>query len=532
MSDKARKLICALLAVILFTEPFYGGLMSAYATSTTDKIKQAEQEKKNAEQQLGQTQSTLNQLKDSKKAIQNSLNNLNEQLDETSDKMDDLQAQIDEKQANIEAVEKEYEDAVAQAAEQYKFIKVRIKKIYESGSDSIYDLLFNSSSMAEFLNKAVYIAKMNDYDDKMLAKMKALQEDAAEKKEILMEEDEELRQLYNEMEEEAGSLQELVDSTENSLVSYAGAISEKEKEALAYEAKLLANQQTISQLKSKLAEEEALAKQAEKMEFRDLSEVSVAAGDRDLLAAIIQCEAGGEPYAGKIAVGAVIMNRVRSAAFPNTIAGVVYQPMQFQPVRSGRLAIRLAEGANETCYKAADEVLAGANNIGKCLFFRTVVPGINGTIIGHHVFYLYWTGVASGYGTVEESLAGEDATAASKAASEAAASKAASEAAASEAASKEAASKEAASKEAASKEAASKEAASKAASEAAASKAASEAAASKAASEEASRKASEEASKKASEEAASKEAASKAASEENSNKGSDETSNTTSGNSP
>ena len=119
-------------------------------------------------------------------------------------------------------------------------------------------------------------------------------------------------------------------------MSYAGAISEKEKEALEYEAKLLAGQQTISQLKSKLKEEEVLAKKAEKMEFRDLSEVSIASGDRDLLAAIIQCEAGGEPYAGKIAVGAVIMNRVRSAAFPNTIAGVVYQPMQFQPVRPGR----------------------------------------------------------------------------------------------------------------------------------------------------------------------------------------------------
>ena len=143
------------------------------------------------------------------------------------------------------------------------------------------------------------------------------------------------------------------------------------------------------------------------MAFRDLSEVSIGSGDRDLLAAIIQCEAGGEPYAGKIAVGAVVMNRVMSGAFPNTIAGVVYQPMQFQPVRSGRLAIRLAEGANSTCYKAADEVLAGANNIGNCLFFRTVVPGIKGTIIGHHVFYLYWTGVASGYGTVEESLEGD-----------------------------------------------------------------------------------------------------------------------------
>ena len=179
---------------------------------------------------------------------------------------------------------------------------------------------------------------------------------------------------------------------------------------MAYEAKLVASQSTLASLKTKLAEEEELARQAEKMAFRDLSEVSLGAGDRDLLAAIIQCEAGGEPYAGKIAVGAVIMNRVRSGAFPNTIAGVVYQPMQFQPVRSGRLAIRLSEGANSECYKAADEVLSGANNIGNCLFFRTVVPGIKGTVIGHHVFYLHWTGVASGYGTVEDSLDEEEAS--------------------------------------------------------------------------------------------------------------------------
>ena len=493
MKDSLKKLICIVLMTAMMAEPMVYGPVSAYANSTSDKIKEAEKMQQDTKQQLGQTQNTLNQLKDSKKAIQNSLNNLNEQIDEKSEEMSDLQDQIEEKEANIAAVEKEYEDAVEQADEQYRFVKIRIRKIYESGADSIYDLLFNSSGMADFLNKAVYIAKMNDYDDKMLEKFRNLQDEAAKKKETLLSENAELQELYEEAEQEAGDLQDLADSTKNSLVSYAGAISEKEKEALEYEAKLLAGQQTIAQLKSKLKEEEELAKKAEKMEFRDLSEVSIASGDRDLLAAIIQCEAGGEPYAGKIAVGAVIMNRVRSAAFPNTIAGVVYQPMQFQPVRSGRLAIRLAEGANETCYKAADEVLAGANNIGKCLFFRTVVPGIKGTIIGHHVFYLYWTGVASGYGTVEESLEGDASE--SKAASEAAASKAASEAA-----SKEAEEKEQASKEAASREAASKAAADKAASEAAASKAASEAAAaSRAASEEASRKASEEASRKASE---------------------------------
>lgn len=420
MRKQLTKLICVFIAATLMLPS-----VTVMATSTSDQIKQVEKEQQNTKDKLGQTQDTLDQLKDSKQAIQKSLNNLNEQLDEKSEEMGNLEEQIAAKEQEINEIEQEYEDAVDQADEQYRFIKARIKTIYESGSNDMYDLIFNSGSMAGFLNKAAYIAKMNDYDEKMMDKLQVLMDEARQKKEMLVAEDQELQELYNQKEEEMGDLEDLKDSTENSLVSYAGAISEKEKEALAYEAKLVASQSTLASLKTKLKEEEELAKRAEKMEFRDLSEVSVAAGDRDLLAAIIQCEAGGEPYAGKIAVGAVIMNRVRSGAFPNTIAGVVYQPMQFQPVRSGRLAIRLAEGANESCYKAADEVLAGANNIGKCLFFRTVVPGIKGTIIGHHVFYLYWTGVASGYGTVEESLDGD--ASGSKAASEEAASKAAEE---------------------------------------------------------------------------------------------------------
>ena len=402
MIKRFARVICIITALTLAFSPDIG--ISAYGATTSDQIKQVEKEQQNTKKQLGQAQSTINQLKDSKEAIQNSLNNLNDQLEEKNEEMSDIEDQISAKKQEIEDIEKDYEDTLQQADEQYKFIKARIKTIYESGSDDFYDLIFNSGSMAGFLNKAIYISRMNEYDEKMMSKLKTLMDNARAKKEQLVDEDLKLQELYDEKEEEVDNLEDLVDSTENSLVSYAGAISEKEKEALEYEAKLVASQSTLSSLKSKLAEEEALARQAEKMAFRDLSEVSVGSGDRALLAAIIQCEAGGEPYAGKIAVGAVIMNRVRSAAFPNTIAGVVYQPMQFQPVRSGRLAIRLSEGANSECYKAADEVLGGANNIGNCLFFRTVVPGIKGTIIGHHVFYLHWTGVASGYGTVEDSL--------------------------------------------------------------------------------------------------------------------------------
>ena len=86
-------------------------------------------------------------------------------------------------------------------------------------------------------------------------------------------------------------------------------------------------------------------------------------------------------------MGSVVLNRARSGVYPDTIVGVIYQSGQFAPVASGRLAMRLAAGANETCLRAADEVLAGANNIGDCLFFRTVIPEIQGTIIGNHVFY-------------------------------------------------------------------------------------------------------------------------------------------------
>ena len=63
-----------------------------------------------------------------------------------------------------------------------------------------------------------------------------------------------------------------------------------------------------------------------------------------IMAAIIQCEAGTTSYPGMIAVGSVVMNRVESSSFPNTIAGVVYAPYQFEPVSTGTFAVTLAQG--------------------------------------------------------------------------------------------------------------------------------------------------------------------------------------------
>lgn len=118
----------------------------------------------------------------------------------------------------------------------------------------------------------------------------------------------------------------------------------------------------------------------------NLGAVSATEEDIYLLGAIIQCEAGNQSYEGKLAVGAVVCNRVRSGRFPGTISEVIYSPGQFSPVSNGRLASRLASGVNESCMQAAREAVAGATNVGTAHYFRRK-GNKEGIIIGAHVFY-------------------------------------------------------------------------------------------------------------------------------------------------
>ena len=128
------------------------------------------------------------------------------------------------------------------------------------------------------------------------------------------------------------------------------------------------------------AQQAALAAQAAQT-------AAISAEELKLLANIIYCEAGSESYVGKVAVGNVIMNRVKSASQPNTITEVVYAKGQFSPVRNGSLQRALSsDKADASCYQAAIEALAGAQPVGEKLFFRRN-NGRSGQVIGHHVFY-------------------------------------------------------------------------------------------------------------------------------------------------
>ena len=89
--------------------------------------------------------------------------------------------------------------------------------------------------------------------------------------------------------------------------------------------------------------------------------------DIQLLARAVNGEARGEPYEGQVAVAAVILNRVEHSSFPNTIAGVIYQPGAFTAVADGQINVPIAE--NSTVYKAAQDALNGWDPTNGCIYY-------------------------------------------------------------------------------------------------------------------------------------------------------------------
>ena len=150
--------------------------------------------------------------------------------------------------------------------------------------------------------------------------------------------------------------------------------------AAAEEAKRLAEEKAAQEAAAQ-AEKEAQA-QAEQAQVS--SAVNASASEQELLAALIFCEAGNQPYDGQVAVGAVVMNRVRSGSFPDTITDVIYQSRQFTPAMTGWLdSVLASDGYTDSAMQAAADALAGSNPIGDCLYFST---GGGGYQLGDHYF--------------------------------------------------------------------------------------------------------------------------------------------------
>ncbi len=385
---RSRKLLGKIISITI-AATLLTGLVPAgtHAETTSEKIKKAEQLKKVTEEQKKAVDSKKENLEDTKQQLQDYLNKLNSELEEISSNLAEIETRMSEKQTEIVKAKLDIEAAKIEETRQYELMKKRLRVIYEKGDVSLLQTFMQTSNYSDFLNKAEYVGRLEEYDRKMFDDLVQQRKLVEEKEQVLKIEIEQLDELMDDAKAEKNKVSTLVNSTSGTIAATDGAISAAELEQRAYESEIKEQEANLTALKKQLEEEKALSERANRMAWSNASDLGFEGSDRELLACLIYCEAGNQPYIGQVAVGSVVVNRMRSAAFPNTMVGVIYQKRQFSPVGSGRLATRLSLGATESCYRAADEAMAGVQPVGNCLFFRTVIPQIKGTIIGGHVFY-------------------------------------------------------------------------------------------------------------------------------------------------
>ncbi len=388
---KGRGRVACLLAISILSGAVWAAPDSfvVQATSTTQQqIKDKENEKENIKDKLDQEQDNLEGLKGEQGDLQKELKNLNANLSQVVANLEDLEQQVLDKEAQIQETQAALEQARETEKWQQECMVDRVRLMYENRNQNVGSALLKEKSLSDMLNAADYYESIAAYEQKMLEEFKANRILIEEQEARLVAEKAELDNLKAAAEAEKSRVAGLISQTSNSIAQYAGQISEAEQRALQYEADLKKAEEDLEALWEKLRTELALSQAAANATWRDISEVNFAEDDLYLLANLIYCEAGGEPYAGQLAVGSVVINRVLSSKYPDTVLGVIYQNKQFSPVASGRLALALAENkATPKCYQAAQEAMSGVTNVGTCVYFRTPIEGLTGINIGGHVFY-------------------------------------------------------------------------------------------------------------------------------------------------
>lgn len=389
MKSSYKRSVAVLLAAVMAVVTAGSVSKPVHAETTLERLQKAKAEKEKTEDAKENTQDRKESLEITKNSLLGQLSSLNDDLAQVSTNLEGIEADIVAKEEEITQTEAELAEAIRIQDEQYANMKLRIKAMYErGGSVSYINFLFTSKSFADFLNKSDYIDRINQYDQKMLRQFEESRKNVEETKARLEEELVSLNSLKEDAEKEKSRVTGLVNQTSANVASYTNQIADAEATIDALESMINEQEQDIAALQKQYEEELAKSRLAAKSKWRDISEVTFEEGDRKLMANIIYCEAGAEPYSGQVAVGAVVINRVLSSCYPNTVVGVVYQNKQFSPVASGRLALALAnDSATASCYQAADEAMRGVTNVGQCVYFRTPIPGLEGIRIGGHIFY-------------------------------------------------------------------------------------------------------------------------------------------------
>ena len=295
--------------------------------------------------------------------LQNQLYQLTNELNTLSSEITTLSSQIDEVSENIAKAELDITAAKLSEENQYTSMKKRIKFMYETGHPSFLEMLCDSQDMADFLNRTEFVKNVTEYDRKMLTELIDTRNRIEEKEAALKEEQQNLLAMRETLNAKSQELNIKVSSTVYNLQVSSEALAEA-KAALG-----LAGGSSGSTTTS--------------------PGIDVSDSDLVLFAAILQCEAGSSNYNALLAVATVIMNRLESSRYPDTLYGVIYQKGQFSPTWNGSLNRVLSRGPAALCYQVARDALNGSRlaAVQNCYFFNASYTGKPGIVVGDNVFW-------------------------------------------------------------------------------------------------------------------------------------------------
>ena len=351
---------------------------------------------------------SVDSLEQQTSGLQNQLDTLNQELDSLSSEITDLASKIEDTDASVQKAELDLAAAKVDEDMQYDAMKKRIKYMYETGNTSLLQIIFSSESMGDFLNNAEFVKNVTEYDRNMLKELQQVHDTVAQKEADLKAQQASLAEMKQNLDQQEQELNAKISSTSGELQASSEALEKAKAAQAAAEAALKKKQE------EEAAAAEAAKKQQEEQQNQQqassntntsgntnnssssgsnttitVPDTTVETNELVIFAAILECEAGSTDYNALLAVGTVIMNRVESPRYPNTIREVVYQSGQFSPTWNGSMNRVLQKGPATLCYRVAQDAIGGARlaAVSGCYQFRSASGGHAGTVIGGNVFF-------------------------------------------------------------------------------------------------------------------------------------------------
>ena len=202
---------------------------------------------------INSVQQDINSLQAEKNTIQSYINQLDKKMSTLASEIAKFEKQIEEKITDIEETKEELEEAKIACDEQYESMKMRIQFIYENPSASLIEMLCSSDNIAEFINRADYVASMSNYDRDMMDKLIATKEEIALKEETLEAELEELEMMQAELESQKKKVNASINSKKGELTAKANELGDAAADQAAYKKQLEEQEKLLNEIEDQIA---------------------------------------------------------------------------------------------------------------------------------------------------------------------------------------------------------------------------------------------------------------------------------------